>query len=458
MAIPLLAFVEFWERFNKYAIRAFLVLYLIAPSFNNGGYGLGWAIGDAIALYSRFIAFAYITPLFGGFLSDKVLGAYHSTLLGCILIFIGQLMISIPHNWLPNQESTILCTGLFLFALGNGFFKPNIATLVGGVSKFYGLEPIKSYNLFFMITNLGGAVAGVALGSIVVWFNGNYQIGFFIAAIGMLFGTIILLAFKSVLNVSLLVHENPNTNKSIKTIPNKNTSNQSLKIYEKNHMVFIIIIGFFSIFFWFGYEQMAGSINIMTERFVDRQLFGFEIPTAWFQSLTPLFNILFAPVLYAMWNKLKRTNRHLDIPNKVTISLLASTLAFVILSVATYSLNYSFANKINFGWIIVVYFYFSIGEVLLSPTCLSAIHEYISEKSVGLIMGLWFMFYAVASFFAGILGHRVDPNSLIAISDHELFANLNRLFTSITFLTFIAAVGLIVSKNKIIQLLKPERV
>ncbi|MBE8167176.1 MAG: peptide MFS transporter [Shewanella sp.] len=459
-AIPLLALVEFWERFNKYALRAFLVIYLIAPTVKDGGYGLGWAIGDAIPLYSFFIACAYITPLGGGFISDNVLGAYKSTLLGCILIAIGQLVISMPHDWLPNHESTVLFFGLFFFTLGNGLFKPNIATLVGSVSKFYSLAPIKSYNLFFMITNFGGVVSGIALGSIVVWFDGNYQVGFFIAALGMLLGLLILLAYKSLLDVQLPSHNCSHPRLDIalsdSDICDKKSIYESPSTLDKKRISFIIVMGLFSIFFWLGYEQMAGSINVVTQRYTDRHLFGYEIPTAWFQSLTPLFNMMLAPVFYILWNKLKLKNRHLDIPNKMMISLLSSTFAFVIMSFCTSFIYSSFANQINMWWIVIVYFCFSVGEILFAPTCLSAINEYISEKYVGLVMGLWFLFYAIASLFAGALGHGVDPNSSIDISKGELLENFTRLFVLITLLSLMAAVCLFVSRKKIIKLLQLE--
>ena len=234
--IIILALVEFWERFNKYALRAFLVIYLISPV--NVHEGLGWSISNSLNVLGIAIFAAYALPILGGVVGDKLIGAFKSTLLGAFLIAAGQFIIS--RAVYTENTKLVIFIGVSLFACGNGLFKPNIAKLVGEVSDFYKIAKQSSYSTFFAITNLGGILSGLLLGLLVSKLQNNYSIAFVFAAFGMLLGCITLVVFKKRIDVGV----NQNKSKMVNVVPKMLADTRK----EKSSLIYILLIGCFTIF------------------------------------------------------------------------------------------------------------------------------------------------------------------------------------------------------------------
>lgn len=178
-----LVFTEFWERFGYYLMIGIFTLYMIKPE-EEGGWG--WDNSTAADIYGSFIAFVYLTPFMGGILADLKLGYRLSIVLGGILMGLGYILLGVHEKW-------AFYTSLFLMVLGNGFFKPNISTLLGNLYNQPDFKDKKDYgyNIFYMGINAGALVCNFVAAFMRNKFG--WQWAFTSAGIGMFAGVIIFL-------------------------------------------------------------------------------------------------------------------------------------------------------------------------------------------------------------------------------------------------------------------------
>ena len=173
-----LFFAEMWERFSYYGMRALLVFYMIKGFLKYGD-------GDAYAVYGSYTALVYMTPFFGGMLADRLLGARRAVVLGGLLMAAGHLLMTI-------ETSLAFFTALSLLILGNGFFKPNISTIVGSLYPPDSPKRDGGFTIFYMGINLGAAMSPLLCGYIGETYGWHY--GFGLATIGMLTGLAVFVA------------------------------------------------------------------------------------------------------------------------------------------------------------------------------------------------------------------------------------------------------------------------
>ena len=180
-SLYVLFLVEMWERFAYYLMVGILLLYLIDST--TGGKGLSQNIGADIV--GSFIALVYLTPFIGGLIADRYLGYIKSIFLGGTLMSIGYFCLSIPGN-------TAMFISLTLIIIGNGFFKPNISTILGNIYNREDLKPLKdnAYNIFYMGINIGAFVCNF----VAAYLRNKYGWGYAFAAagVGLIIGMIIL--------------------------------------------------------------------------------------------------------------------------------------------------------------------------------------------------------------------------------------------------------------------------
>ena len=173
-----LFFAEMWERFSYYGMRALLILYMLK------GF-LGYGDKDANAVYGAYTALVYMTPFFGGMIADKLLGARTSVIIGGLLMAAGHLLMGI------QQELWFFCA-LGLLICGNGFFKPNISTMVGSLYPEGSPKRDSGFTIFYIGINLGAAMAPLLCGYIGETYG--WHRGFNLATVGMLVGVAIFVA------------------------------------------------------------------------------------------------------------------------------------------------------------------------------------------------------------------------------------------------------------------------
>jgi proton-dependent oligopeptide transporter, POT family len=400
----LLFMTEMWERFSYYGMRAILILYL-TKSLVSGGLGMNES--SALMLYGFFTGAVYFTPLIGGFLADRYLGQRLAITIGGFTMAAGNFVL------FAHQSFTAVYIGLGLLIIGNGFFKPNISTIVG---ELYGPTDKRrdaAFTIFYMGINTGAFFAPLIIGAITdKWFavqasgiiEYGYKYGFLASAIGMILGQIL---FNMLGNRFLGDIGKKPVGKPQAATPGA-VEKQTLTKVEKNRTKVIFILAAFVVFFWAGFEQAGGALSIYTDKFIDRTLFGWEIPTSWFQSVNPLFIILLAPLVSMLWTKLSNTKRgDLPVPTKMAFGMIMLGLGFIVLLFAIMQTGSDESNitaKANIMFIIFTYLFHTIGELFLSPVGLSFVSKYAPIKFASLLMAVWMASSFVANILAGQLG------------------------------------------------------
>ncbi|HZG60071.1 MAG TPA: peptide MFS transporter [Anoxybacillus sp.] len=397
----LLFFTEMWERFSYYGMRAILVLYLTTALVSGG---LGFEESVAMSIYGTFTMFVYFTPIIGGYLSDRFLGRRLAITIGGITMALGNFALFALHSKMG------LYIGLALLIIGNGFFKPNISTLVGELYEENDKRRDAAFTIFYMGINIGAFFAPLVVGYLAEDFfkttvNGvvqyGFKYGFLVASIGMIIGQLIFNLFG---NRYLGEIGKKPVGKVEKT--NHNTK-QPLTKKEKQRTAVILILACFVVFFWAGFEQAGSSLTLYTDKFVDKSIGGWTIPTSWFQSLNPLFIVILAPILSALWVKLSNTERgDLSIPTKMALGMILLGLGFLVLVPAvmqTGSNEDQVVEKAHVMFIVLTYFMHTLGELCLSPVGLSMVSKLAPIRLASLLMGVWLAGTGVANKLAGVL-------------------------------------------------------
>lgn len=414
----LLFFTEMWERFSYYGLRGLLTLYLTTALINGG---LGFSKGWALTIYGFYTGACYFTPLIGGFLTDRYLGRRLAITLGGITIAIGNLTL------FALQSQLGLYLGLALIIIGNGFFKPNISTLVGELYTENDPRRDGAFTIFYMGINVGSFLAPLVCGylsedlfktTVDGTIHYGFRYGFLAASIGMIVGQIL---FTTLSNRFLGdIGKKPTAALQAGT-GNKTAGNTPLTKKEKQHTAVIIILTCFVVFFWAGFEQAGSSLTLYTNSFVDRSLFGWEIPTSWFQSVNPLFIILLAPAISALWTKLASTKRgDLKIPTKMGLGMILLGIGYMVLLVATLktgSNEQQITEKANLLFIVFTYLFHTLGELFLSPVGLSMVSSLAPVKLASLLMGVWLSSTGIANILGGQLA-----NFTTSLGYSEVFA------------------------------------
>lgn len=390
---------ELWERFSYYAMRAILVLYLVDSTRAHGGFGLEWTNADALKLYGWFTGLVYITPLLGGWLADNVLGQRRSIIIGGALMAAGQFTLGTPHAWIPGMETQAFYLGLVLLMCGNGLFKPNISTMVGDLYEQGDHRRDGAFTIFYMGINIGAFMSGIVVGSVVALYGGNWQVGFVCAGIGMVLSLVVQLVFARKLlgDVGIV----PSAKQAMADQAGPKVKQPLTKV-EFDRIKVIMILGVFTIIFWAGFEQAGGLMNIYANQFTDRVIGSFTVPTTWFQSLNPLFIVVFAPLFALMW--LKMGDNEPTSPTKFAIGLVLLAVGFLFMVGATLQLGGDVTAKTSMIWLVGAYFFHTMGELCLSPIGLSMVTKLAPLRLLSLMMGVWFGFTGLANYVAGFIG------------------------------------------------------
>lgn len=406
----MLFFTEAWERFSYYGMRALLVMYLTSSLVTGG---LGFNKAEAMSLYGTFTSLVYFTPLVGGYLSDRFLGQRLAITIGGVTMAAGQFAL------FSSQSKGALYLGLFLLIIGNGFFKPNISTLVGQLYPEGDKRKDAAFTIFYMGINLGAFVAPFVCGGLaeqlfavrqggeIVHYGFKY--GFLAAGIGMVLGQLIF----NLLGNKYLGEIGKKPVGTVKSDNNKTVvENKPLTSQEKRRTAVIFILAAFVVFFWTGFEQAGSSMTIYTKDFIDRNAFGMEMPVSWFQSLNPVFIVIFAPIVAKIWIKLSnRPQGDMNIPTKMALGLVLLGGGFLLMVGAVLQRGGAGDDvtvKANMLWLVGAYFLHTMGELCLSPVGLSMVSKLAPKKLASLLMGVWLLSSSVANKLAGVLASFMD--------------------------------------------------
>ncbi|MBN4062002.1 MAG: MFS transporter [Flavobacteriales bacterium] len=478
----LLFFTEMWERFSYYGMRALLVLFLISDGLTGGW---AWERDEALMLYGIYTGLVYLTPIFGGLLADKILGYRKAVMLGALLMTLG-------HASMALETEFFFFAGLVLLILGNGAFKPNISSIVGGIYPKDSDKKDAAYTIFYM-----GINAGAFLGILLCGYIGEkvgWSYGFGLAGVFMFLG---MLMFKFGQGIFGEVGLKPiKENKEV--LKKSEEEHETPKHIVNDRLLVIGILAFFTIFFWMAFEQAGGSMTIFAKDYTNRVLEGdsanifkyvntaltiiplgivtwvlwllskkitrkyplstlfislsfviiwgialwmlnkefnadvAEVPASWFGILNSFFIIAFAPLFSKLWE----TKYNPSGPIKFSFGLILLGLGFAILAYGGRNIpNGAEVASVSMVWLILAYLLHTLGELCLSPVGLSYVSKLAAAKVVGLMFGVWFVANFVANTLAGLTGSFIDKIS-------ETYS-ISVFFLIFTFVPIIAGVILI---------------
>lgn len=403
--VYILFFTEMWERFSYYGMRGILVLYLVATTQKGG---LGWDNVGALALYGWYTMSVYVMSIPGGIIADRYLGQKKTILLGGILLVLG-------HSILAFHGTGYFYTGLVLIVLGVGGLKPNISTMVGGLYKQGDPNRDKGFMFFYQGINIGAFAAGIVVAYIAdVW---GWHAGFGAAGVGMFLGMIVY-----VWGWKFLKGVGEHTSRE-KDITGKRAKSKPLTKIEKDRVIVLILSFLIVVAFWGAYEQAGGLMNLYANSRTDRMFFGFEIPAAAFQSVNPLFIILFGTAVATYWIKRRKKAKEDSSLFKMAIGNIIMGLGFVLMVGAALQSKIApdgnVLAKSSMLWLIGAYFLHTIGELCASPVALSFITKLAPVKYASLMMGIYFAMTGLGNKLAGILGEAAQ-----SFGDKQIFGGI----------------------------------
>jgi proton-dependent oligopeptide transporter, POT family len=408
----LLFVTEMWERFSYYGMRALLVLYAAAAT-HAANPGLGWTEPQALKLYAWYTGFVYLTPILGGWVADNWLGQRRSVIVGGLVMAAGQFLLAAPLDSMGTSGAfslsalgiafpatpTSFYLGLLLMCVGNGFFKPNISTMVGDLYPQGDARRDGAFVIFYMGINTGAFLAPLVCSTLGEDPAYGWRVGFLAAGIGMLISVVIQLAFaqRYIGNVG----RQPGAHRSLAM---SGGVKHPLTQVERDRIRVIFVIFVFVVIFWATFEQAGGLMNLFAEKYTRREVGGFLTPTGWFQSLNPLFIVLLGIPFSMLWSKLGETGRNPPTPVKMYLGLAQVALGFVCLVIAVFEMQHSADVKSGMVWMVLAYFFHTTGELCISPVGLSVVTKLAPIRLGSLMMGVWFLVNFVGNTLAGYIG------------------------------------------------------
>jgi len=436
---------EMWERFSYYGMRALLIFYLTQH----------FLFSDQIAagIFGSYISLVYITPVIGGIISDRYLGATKSVVVGGVLLAVGHLGMAIEGNAASSSSLDgsiiverdelylqIFYLSLAFIIMGVGFLKGNISTLVGSLYSQNDVRRDGAFTLFYMGINAGSFLGALVCGFLLQYKGFSY--GFGAAGIGMLFGLAVFLYGKNLfgqaaapknpqalrqnilpfINLEIIIYlligcgilacyqlmQMPSlvggllsASLLLATAIIVTYSLTKCEPRDRDRMLVCLFLMSYQIIFWALFEQTASSLSLMTDRNFDRVILGLEIPAAAFQSVNAFFIILLAPLFNVAWVALAKKGWEPSTPAKFALALIQLGIGFLLLVYGA-SLAADPA-KVALIWLILMYLLHTTGELCISPVGLSMTSRLSTPSVVGMMMGCWFLASAAGNYVSGMI-------------------------------------------------------
>ncbi|HEU5262129.1 MAG TPA: peptide MFS transporter [Gemmatimonadales bacterium] len=385
-----LFFTEMWERFSYYGMRAFLILYMTAPVAAGG---LGFDVKHAGSVYGTYTGSVWLTPILGGIVADRLLGAYRSVLLGGLIIALG-------HFTLAFKALPFFYTGLAFIVIGTGLLKPNATTMVGALYDAQDARRDAGFSIFYMGINLGAFIGPLIAGALAQ--KVDWHLGFACAGVGMTLGLVQYVAGRERLRPALersAARARPTAPAAGAADPLTEDGVLGFTPVEWGRMGAVFVFFVFAALFWAAYEQAASTLNLFVDRHADRTVLGWAVPSSWFVAIQPLFVILLSGAFAWLWVRLGP--REPSTPAKFAFGLLFAGLSFVLLLPAGARAQSGEGVLVSPLWLVAAYFLQVVGELCLSPVGNSVVTKLAPMRVVGMMMGVWFLSIAAGNKLAG---------------------------------------------------------
>ena len=489
----ILFFTEMWERFSYYGMRALLTVFLVSE-LTSGGWA--WTNEEALKLYGIYTGLVYLTPLLGGMIADKFTGYRKAILIGALIMTLGHASMA-----LEGFSQNFFYVGLLFMILGNGMFKPNISSMVGQLYPDTSSKKDAGYTIFYM-----GINAGAFLGMLLCGYIGEkigWHYGFGLAGIFMFFG---MLQFYFAQKIFGVIGQDVNIKEKENAVVEEEVITAPHIVRDRLIVVGVLMVA--SIFFFFAFEQAGGSMTLFAKDYTQRALTGdsatffkwvdailtifpiaivtyvlyglakqiysrypltiifttvsfiiiwilgvwkvnrefnletTEVTVSWFQILNSFFIITLASSFSKLWEKVWNPSG----PVKFAMGLIFVAVGFFALSYGSLSIpDGAKTASVSMIWLILAYFFHTVGELCLSPVGLSYVSKLSPKKFVGLLFGLWFTASAIANFIGSWTGAYIDKIS-------EIYS-ISTFFIIIAGVPLFAAVMLLLFNKKLVKMM-----
>ncbi|MET0369940.1 MAG: peptide MFS transporter [Sphingobium sp.] len=443
----LLFFVEMWERFSFYGMRALLIFYLTQHFLMTDR--------SASFVYGAYMSLIYLSPLMGGYLADRYIGQRKSVLFGGIVIAIGHVVLGLEADNAGAMGQGLFWLGLSTVIMGTGFLKSSASALVGQLYPKGDMRLDPAFTIFYMGINSGAFIGPIICGYLgQTW---GWHWGFGAAAIGMIAGVVgfwfarpmlggrgeprdpAMLAQKvgGVISREWLVYLSTIVAIAVCwfLIQNHDVVGLALAVAGPLMAIYILWEAFVRMepvardrmlaalfllvvnpIFWGLYEQTGSSLNLFTDRYADRTVLGFQVPASVFQSVNAFYILTFGPVMAALWIALAKRGREPSTAAKFGIAIILVGAGFLVLVAGTGTPG----TLTPLVYVFLLYLCHTIGELCLSPVGLSAMSKLAPARMAGLMMGIWFLAMALGQYAAGTISAATGGENGAASRDDVL--------------------------------------
>ncbi len=433
-----LFFTELWERFSYYGMRALLTLFMVAAIADGG---LGFTTAEAGRIYGNYTMAVYMLAIPGGFIADQVLGARRAVLIGGTMIALGHYALA----W-PAQMTFYI--GLVLIALGTGLFKPNITALVGALYEKSDTRRDAGFSIFYMGINIGGFLAPIVTGFLAQssifksWLESNgfdptksWHWGFAAAGVGMTIAMIIFLrrsrglpdtrdtslpltreGRRDVLRGGAMIVLGTLALFALAFLSDVDGWTWLRWLFlalpvagiayavrqpgdDAQRLAAIGVLFIAAMIFWAVFEQAGTTIALFADQLTRGDIAGVAFPSAWFQSINPVFVILLTPMFAALWMRLR--DRQPAPAIKFAVGLMLLSASFLLMVPAA---TLAASGRVSPLWLVGLFLLQTMGELLISPVGLSTMTKLAPARTTGFVLGLWFLASAFGNKLAGVLG------------------------------------------------------
>ncbi len=429
-ALVTLFMTEMWERFSYYGMRALLVLFMITPTSDGG---MGYSAPKAAGIYAIYVALVYLTPLPGGWIGDRLLGARRTVFLGGAIIAGGHIVLAI-------FGGAGLFPALLLIIIGTGLLKPNMTAMVGGIYDYRPELRDAGFSIYYMGINLGAFLSPLVcgyLGQQVSW-----ELGFGVAALGMIlalvqyaigirglgpigakpenpldrgekrrFGVgvaiaVVVAAALIALDMKVL-HLSADVIELLITIVivlipiawfGRTLRDERGNPAQRNKVLVLLALFIAAAVFWMVYDQAGSTVAIFAQDNTRDTAFGLSFPSSWFQSVNPLMIIILAPVMAVIWTALGARGKQPATPYKFFGGLFLVAVSMLVMVFAAHA---AIDGRVAAMWLIAVFSIQTVGELMLSPVGMAAATRLSPPDRVSQTLGVWFLATSVGDAIGG---------------------------------------------------------
>ncbi|APJ03389.1 peptide MFS transporter [Silvanigrella aquatica] len=385
-----LAFTEIFERFSYYTLSFLLVLYASA-SVEKGG--LGWSNAESLSLAGLYTLAAYTLPIIGSYCADSLIGRGKAVVIGGFIIILGHFLM------LFSKVEIIFYIALFCVAAGTGFFKPCMPSLLGDLYKPNDTRRESGFSWYYFGINVGAMIAGISGGLLMQ--NFGFPVALASAGVGMIIGMIVFYFGRKHLVLEFTRRRRHDPKPPRKTMT---------KIQKKAAGCLALAFVFFAIWTTVYNIAVSGTLTLYIEKFTNKTVFNYDIPSPFFMSLESLTIITCTPIITYILARQARKNKYPHFFSQMSFAVILSAAGLFYFTYLSYIGQGVAEGTKPFQYYEIMLFIIilSLSETIISPVMMSTISVMAPQRYKSLFQS----FYLATFGLTGLLAAKIGKDSL----------------------------------------------